>query len=1437
MIQMNGKLMCIFLLVLFSVSFAYNYPYWIDNESSSPTADSVWFKVNTTGAEQVIYVYGNCTKPTDNNGSEVFIFFDSFLYDGNINATQLWESNNATIAVSDGRLVFPSIGKQKYYVRTNRTITFGQGITTTVNFEINASTYDAFALKWMNDIADSDWSSGYIQMRTASQPPATEYASNYMPVSHSIGIEGTVATPNLVGVKTYQVSWEMNNSVNATVYNSTGDRVGFFSKGADTNDAFTKKLMFGQTDGTIDASNQLSWWVNSIIVDNHLTLTPTIAYGAITTGSFSDGDGNTCGYRLDVTFTTDSSVDNYSAQLDYSSLGGNENLTLTDYDEPIQGMNWNNPTLELGQWVQSAGNLIGSENLTAVGTNENVTVVCESGDCATITQDFVNGTDITDAEYVVNFTCSNATVGNFSAVFNTSSGNYATPDLITVSCEVLESNVFWEDTALDLGSGEITDGNLTGSTNILIVGGHNNIAVTCVSGNCTEITEDWDDTIDISNATWVANFTCENSSANSLSAIFNVTSEEDILADNITVTCEFTSPACREITASYTLTENASGAHSVSGIPDITSACVIITGDNIEVDCAGYTIMNNGTSTATGILINGSNATISNCYIGNYQYGVEFFYGENSTMQNTTINGSSTGAYLLNTSYNNLTNLTIKSGTYGIVMLNGSEENNLSNSVVASNSNYGIQINTASNNNSIENCSIYSNSATGVYVSTNYNTIRNSTINNNVGGDYGNIWLSGADWNTIDGNHIYGGSLIHVSLRTGSDNNTLKNNVVHDPTYTGFAMFGASYNNLTNNTVYNCPYQAFLLDLGGSHNSIINSTTWMHAEAVQVLYGQNFTLISGNTFQNGSFGVAIGIDSHNSTIAGNTIYNMRNQHNECWTTGDCAMGIMLFGEQSFTTSGGACPGSSDNLIENNTISESANDGIFLSWCSDRNTIRNNTIYDNDRDGIAINSSSNHNTITNNSVYGNAKYGIRTINVSNNTLTNNTIYNNTVSSMYLKISNYTMETSYFLNPYGTYENYTKLSITDTMEAGEEYSVNWSIGTGTQPTNRVSFENKTLNITTVAGTPSIDEITFHWEEAELTEYNESKLELWGYNETGWNSLNSTPDTANNLITIYDSKPSLIYGIFNNTISVPVITIDFPTNTTYNYTEIDINYTVTGSGIDVCWLEYGATNETLTGCANTAKNFTDGSHTITICANNTDEYANCTTQHFSIDSTAPYLLMDTPEDGITLTTSGSDYTFDLTYFAGESDTCWYTINGSAETELAGCANKTLTLAIGEYTIVIYANDTFTNQNSTSHAFTIEYGAPASGGGTSGGRTEPEIEANETLNETVVEYTEIIETEMGLTDIANSFIQWVEDKINEVRRGNYKKMDLGILEDLDNQIKLKPNGMLVAGFLLVLWIAYCPLDEQKRKKHYMEGAILTIILVGFLWRYWGVL
>ncbi len=101
--------------------------------------------------------------------------------------------------------------------------------------------------------------------------------------------------------------------------------------------------------------------------------------------------------------------------------------------------------------------------------------------------------------------------------------------------------LYWETNSYDLGDQNVSQGDLTTIVKVTALGENNeDVIISCISGDCSTITDNWIDNTNIpgyQEETEII-FTCPDNTPGSYSATFNVNSNQDLIGDDITVTCD-----------------------------------------------------------------------------------------------------------------------------------------------------------------------------------------------------------------------------------------------------------------------------------------------------------------------------------------------------------------------------------------------------------------------------------------------------------------------------------------------------------------------------------------------------------------------------------------------------------------------------------------------------------------------------------------------------------------------------------------------------------------------------------------------------------------------------------------------------------------------------------------------------------------------------------
>ena len=653
----------------------------------------------------------------------------------------------------------------------------------------------------------------------------------------------------------------------------------------------------------------------------------------------------------------------------------------------------------------------------------------------------------------------------------------------------------------------------------------------------------------------------------------------------------------------YTLSRNLYGAPNdiTTDIGTSASACVRINSSDVILDCNGFNITDNGTTGVVGTVgvfvgLGVSNVTVKNCNISNYSIAGIGVVESGANISGNSIHnisgaggifGGLGGGILLeyHSSQNNITNNSIYDSIEG-VWLWGSSSNNISGNNIYGNlrnqttglGGVGVHslelpgLGIPSQTNTIENNNITSNQRAGIYFQSstsghntvNFNNFTSNTMGvfiNSTNNDITNniaslsntafsVGSSAAQYNNFTNNTADSQS---AGFNVQGPYNVFNDNVVSNSTSMAFRVTGTSamYNNFTNNTVWNNTfgfgvsstptYNRFVNNTvlngtgygfycAGGYNTFINSTVHDVIDDGSGNYGQGFYLTS--------------VASSNNVIQNSVIYNN-------------VYGVMMAGSPFGNTF-------EYGQVYNNDF------GVLLDVAGDGNIIRHSNISSNNMVGIYVLDTfgTPTQTVINNNTIANEPYGIgingsREVHTLDNIIANNTINgtyventldltsardhysNNTVDFLIYtpgpaSQSRYKFETVIFDSPYGNLTNFTNLSVIDVVPGPSGYFINWSAQPATMPNpSEASFDGKFINITNFTGTVSIDNITWHWTDAEVTAggYDDNLFELWKYNSTWKPVLGATIDTAANTYNKVNLVPQTVYGILIGT-NCPII-----------------------------------------------------------------------------------------------------------------------------------------------------------------------------------------------------------------------------------------------------------------------------------------------------------
>lgn len=724
--------------------------------------------------------------------------------------------------------------------------------------------------------------------------------------------------------------------------------------------------------------------------------------------------------------------------------------------------------------------------------------------------------------------------------------------------------------------------------------------------------------------------------------------------------------------STYTITE-----------PTLSSdgTCITITANNItlEGNNSKITYGITGNSSKFGVYVAGANGTlIRNLTIeqgnssGSGNYGVYFENANNGTLTNITIIQNGTGSdaiYLIGSTNITITKNNIRTGVGTEALPSGTP-------------------------------------SIGIYLisSSKYNTIQNNNITTTgvLGGDGISIASSenNISFNTIFTSNSSSLSTSHGIFLQGGNNNTIFNNniTVNNDTMYGFYLISSSKNNITSNIILTLKDSAIGISLDSSSNN--------------TFYGNVI-----NTSGAGAFGISLVTNSQNNTFDSNTITTLnstsygivissslitmiRNNKINIYGAGT-SYGIRLVS------------GSNSSTVEKNTVTTwggSFSFGIFLSN-SKNIIIDGNNITTNRTSSYGMYFDTvNNNNISNNNIttWGSTAYGLFfATNSNSNIFSNMTIRTNSSNANAIQINsgnhNFTIQdsminasvsgandTQFVTGTSGTV-NFTNITFNNKIgfagSSTARLNVHWYFDSNVTQNNNSILPNVNVsgynvtgilafsNITGVNGVMGRQVVLAYWQNA--TKFSDQNNYTINYTKTGYNTTSISLNFTTNIFRSVQVNDSI----------VPTIAINDPPSQAYaRNTSLPFNNTASdlGSGLSACkWnLDNGA-NSTVTCNSNITFNASEGTHTLNFYSNDSFNNLALTSTTFSINQSAPAVVLNFPANGSYLNYTNNIY---LNYTPTDSD-------GISACKLYGDFNGTFSI-----------NQTNTNiTNVTMNNFTI--------------------------------------------------------------------------------------------------------------------------------------
>jgi hypothetical protein len=621
----------------------------------------------------------------------------------------------------------------------------------------------------------------------------------------------------------------------------------------------------------------------------------------------------------------------------------------------------------------------------------------------------------------------------------------------------------------------------------------------------------------------------------------------------------------------------------------------------------------------------------------NSSQGIIINSGSNNTFEGSLgASNSQQGIYLgvLSSRNNTFTNCTGMSDSSVGIEFSASVFNFLINSTGISNSSQGIYLHGSGsgNNNSVHGCAGYSNLSYGIAIgSSDYNVITNST-GVSVSGDGLGIIGSGTDYNNVTNctGISDSGNGLSVYISSGSVDDTLViGSEGRSNSGSGIYCYNADRTDMSNSTGRSVSGPGFL-SYYGNYNRF--------ADVLGISESGNGTQIRSNT-DNNLTNVQGVSESGNGIVF--VAYTNRMKLTNCTGTSGSGHGILIDYQ------------SDNNNLTNCTGTSGSGHGILINALSMNALLASSTGISPAGCGVLVNSSSSA-TVANGTESGNA-LGI-CVNASTVMVSGERIFNNSVGVFVTNGSQINLSGVVFGSPGGAMQNFTNISLNDTVNSGESYSINWSSNESALPPGYQSFAWKFVNISAAAGTANLTRAVWHWASDELGGYNESAFVLASFNGT-WALQNISPDTASNELSLSGFVPHTIFGILENgsNESAPpvIITVpDSPANgSSFNTTSVSVGFHFTDTSYTAanCSLYLDSVlnrtnsstlNGTMTAMALTG--IAEGNHTWYVrCTDAANVSSAGETRTFLVD-TPPAVILGQPDDGAVLASGNVTFGF---------------------------------------------------------------------------------------------------------------------------------------------------------------------------------------------------
>ncbi len=334
-------------------------------------------------------------------------------------------------------------------------------------------------------------------------------------------------------------------------------------------------------------------------------------------------------------------------------------------------------------------------------------------------------------------------------------------------------------------------------------------------------------------------------------------------------------------------TISTSGDYVLEADVSTTSTCFTITADNVDFNCAGFTVSGDRGGGDRGFQVSTakSNITIRNCTIHSFQNGIRFASVNYSAIYNNSIWNST---------------------DFGVFVAIGANSTIIANNTFYNNNFDGLTT-SVSFNLSIYNNTVFNNTRYGIlFINTSHSQILNNSVHSNKFGIY---LFGGSENNSVINNSAYANSLVGFALNKSFANN-VSFNYAYNNTVSGFLFYNNSDNNsvVSNHAFNNSQYGFFINKSSGINLSLNNATNNGHAQ-YHLTDAANTTFLEGNRALQtpaGALDINVSTSANITSLVGSTYHNFSNENSSIFFHNAINISIRILSNTSAGVPSVAC---------------------------------------------------------------------------------------------------------------------------------------------------------------------------------------------------------------------------------------------------------------------------------------------------------------------------------------------------------------------------------------------------------------------------------------------------------------------------------------------------------------------------------------------------